>query len=84
MEDEHFGITIVEMMVEIINSLIIKAAGLITLAHNSAGAKYDIIKEEEDISKLSGFLCKNENSFSEAAIHALLLTKFIYLFWNFW
>jgi alpha-1,2-mannosyltransferase len=33
MRDEHFGITIIEMM----------AAGLITIAHKSAGAKDDII-----------------------------------------
>ena len=33
MKAEHFGITIVEMM----------AAGIITVAHNSAGAKFDII-----------------------------------------
>lgn len=34
MEYEHFGIALVEMM----------AAGLITIAHNSAGPAMDIIK----------------------------------------
>jgi len=34
MRAEHFGISIVEMM----------ASGLITVAHNSAGPKYDIIQ----------------------------------------
>ena len=51
MENEHFGITIVEMMVFFIFifffflQIIIfnKSAGLITIAHNSAGAKEDII-----------------------------------------
>lgn len=33
MEYEHFGITVVEMM----------AAGLLTIAHESAGPKEDII-----------------------------------------
>lgn len=33
MNSEHFGITVVEMM----------AAGLLTIAHNSAGPKEDII-----------------------------------------
>ena len=33
MTDEHFGIGVVEMM----------SAGLFTIAHNSAGPKYDII-----------------------------------------
>jgi alpha-1,2-mannosyltransferase len=35
MEAEHFGISIVEML----------AAGLIVVAHNSAGPRFDIIKE---------------------------------------
>lgn len=35
MEAEHFGISVVEML----------AAGLIVVAHNSAGPKQDIIKE---------------------------------------
>lgn len=35
MEAEHFGISIVEMI----------AAGLLVVAHNSAGPKEDIIKD---------------------------------------
>jgi len=37
MEAEHFGISVVEML----------AAGLIVVAHNSAGPKQDIIKDEQ-------------------------------------
>lgn len=40
MEAEHFGISIVEMV----------AAGVLVLAHNSAGPRFDIIKEEELLS----------------------------------
>ena len=35
MEAEHFGISIVEML----------AGGMLVLAHNSAGPRYDIIKD---------------------------------------
>lgn len=38
MKEEHFGISVVEMM----------AAGLFTVAHNSGGPKLDIIKEEDE------------------------------------
>jgi len=38
MKDEHFGISIVEMM----------SAGLVTIAHCSAGPKQDIIGRSED------------------------------------
>jgi alpha-1,2-mannosyltransferase len=37
MEAEHFGISVVEML----------AAGLIVVAHNSAGPKLDIIKDPQ-------------------------------------
>lgn len=43
MEYEHFGITLVEML----------AAGLIMVAHNSAGPKEDILVDN------IGFLCEN-------------------------
>lgn len=36
MEAEHFGISVVEML----------AAGCLIVAHNSAGPKLDIIKDE--------------------------------------
>ena len=37
MRDEHFGISIIEMM----------ASGLVTIAHNSAGPRHDIIGEAQ-------------------------------------
>ncbi len=36
MEAEHFGISVVEML----------AAGLLVVAHNSAGPRFDIIKDQ--------------------------------------
>jgi len=51
MRDEHFGIVIVELI----------AAGLITIAHKSAGPKYDII--QEDSKEPKGFLADNEEDF---------------------
>lgn len=53
MKAEHFGIAIVEMI----------AAGLIVVAHNSAGPKYDIIKEKIDN---FGFLCKEPEDYINA------------------
>ncbi|KRX03752.1 hypothetical protein PPERSA_04260 [Pseudocohnilembus persalinus] len=53
MEYEHFGIAIVEMM----------AGGLITIAHNSAGPKEDIIQNND---KQQGFLCDKEEDYIEA------------------
>ncbi|MCQ2818938.1 MAG: glycosyltransferase [archaeon] len=50
MRDEHFGISVVEMM----------AAGLIVIAHNSAGAKLDIIGPSE---KMVGFVVNNEDHY---------------------
>jgi len=47
MREEHFGISIVEMM----------SAGLIVIAHNSAGPKMDIIGTAK---KTVGFLANNE------------------------
>ena len=51
MIDEHFGITLIEMM----------AAGLIVVTHNSAGAKNDILVSEGDMKP--GFLVNNENEY---------------------
>ena len=39
MKEEHFGITLIEMM----------AAGLIMVTHNSAGAQDDILVKSENI-----------------------------------
>ena len=51
MIDEHFGITLIEMM----------AAGLIVVTHNSAGAKNDILVSDGDMKP--GFLVNNENEY---------------------
>lgn len=53
MTDEHFGIVVVEYM----------AAGLIPLAHDSAGPKMDIVREGVD-----GFLRRDERGFADAMI----------------
>ena len=50
MKAEHFGIAVVEMI----------AAGLIVVAHNSAGPKYDIIREKSDN---FGFLCQDTEDY---------------------
>ena len=52
MQEEHFGIAIVEMM----------SAGLITLAHSSGGPLQDIIGNCEN---LVGHLCRTEGEFAE-------------------
>ena len=50
MKDEHFGITIVEMM----------SAGLVTIAHSSAGPLYDIIGKSSDP---VGYLADDKQSY---------------------
>ena len=50
MENEHFGIVLIECM----------AAGLIVVAHNSGGPKKDIIKDGEN-----GFLATEASDFCE-------------------
>ena len=58
MKEEHFGITIVEMM----------AAGLITIAHASGGPLRDIIgSKDEPI----GFLASTEEEYTEHVIRAM-------------
>lgn len=52
MKDEHFGISLIEMM----------AAGLILVTHNSAGAKDDILVNYKDENNI-GFLVDNENDY---------------------
>ena len=61
MVDEHFGITLIEMM----------AAGLILVTHNSAGAKDDILVSFEDGSK-PGFLVENEEEYVDQIEEILL------------
>ena len=55
MKEEHFGISIVEMM----------SAGLITIAHDSAGPKMDIIGGAEEP---VGYLANDLVSYKKALI----------------
>jgi alpha-1,2-mannosyltransferase len=55
MKEEHFGITIVEMM----------SAGLITIAHDSAGPKMDIIG---DAQLPVGYLAGDKESYKKSLI----------------
>jgi len=58
MKEEHFGISIVEMM----------AAGLIVIAHASAGPKMDIIGGcKEHV----GYLAHDELTYSKLVINAM-------------
>ena len=64
MVEEHFGITLIEMM----------AAGLIVITHNSAGAKDDIlVKRDNEIEP--GFLVYDENEYVEQ-IEGILLNYY--------
>ena len=58
MKEEHFGISIVEMM----------SAGLITIAHDSAGPKMDIIGGAE---QPVGYLAIDEGSYRKTLIQAM-------------
>lgn len=50
MKDEHFGISVVEYM----------AAGVVPIAHNSAGPRMDIVTAD------TGFLCETAEEYSDA------------------
>ena len=63
MKTEHFGIAVVEMI----------AAGLIVAAHNSAGPKYDIIRERVDNN--IGFLCNDVEDYAQSVLIALRMTE---------
>lgn len=54
MKDEHFGIGVVEFM----------AGGLVTLAHDSAGPKMDIVIDWND--RKTGFLADSVHGYTEA------------------
>jgi alpha-1,2-mannosyltransferase len=56
MKDEHFGISVVEFM----------AAGVIPLAHNSAGPRMDIVTPSEDGGKPTGRLADTEEGYAAA------------------
>ena len=58
MKEEHFGITIVEMM----------SAGLITIAHASGGPLRDIIGSTEE---RVGFLCSKTQEFADQVVLAM-------------
>jgi alpha-1,2-mannosyltransferase len=59
MWNEHFGISIVEMM----------AAGLITIAHDSGGPKSDIITPPT-----TGFLATTETQYAQAMQHVFSMS----------
>lgn len=65
MTDEHFGIGVVECM----------AAGLVTVAHNSAGPKMDIVVPVKG--KASGFLAESEEEYADSfySIYKMSLQK---------
>ncbi|KAK6932994.1 ALG11 mannosyltransferase, N-terminal [Dillenia turbinata] len=63
MMDEHFGIVIVEYM----------AAGAIPIAHNSAGPKMDIVKEEDG--QQTGFLAWNVEEYVDAIVEVLQMPE---------
>ena len=59
MKEEHFGISVVEMM----------AAGLVTIAHNSAGPMLDIIGKSEQV---VGYLCNSEADYAIAMERSII------------
>ncbi|KAK9869054.1 hypothetical protein WJX84_010787 [Apatococcus fuscideae] len=65
MVDEHFGISVVEYM----------AAGVIPIAHDSAGPKEDIVQIEAGKNgyHITGYLCTTLEQYSSAIIEALSL-----------
>ncbi|XP_057476199.1 GDP-Man:Man(3)GlcNAc(2)-PP-Dol alpha-1,2-mannosyltransferase-like isoform X2 [Actinidia eriantha] len=63
MRDEHFGISVVEYM----------AAGVIPIAHNSAGPKMDIVLEEDG--QQTGFLAQNVEEYADAILKILKMPE---------
>ncbi|KAL9264315.1 GDP-Man:Man(3)GlcNAc(2)-PP-Dol alpha-1,2-mannosyltransferase-like protein [Drosera capensis] len=63
MTDEHFGIGVVEYM----------AAGVIPIAHNSAGPKMDIVLDED--SQQTGFLARPEEEYADAILEILRMPE---------
>jgi alpha-1,2-mannosyltransferase len=59
MKEEHFGISVVEMM----------AAGLVTITHNSAGPKLDIIGRNK---QTVGLLCDTEAEYADKVLSAFV------------
>jgi alpha-1,2-mannosyltransferase len=77
MTDEHFGIGVVEYMVTHLlpihfldsHSIAFQAAGLIPVAHNSAGPKQDIVVDFQG--SKTGYLAKTADEYCKA-IHDIL------------
>ncbi|KAI6676192.1 hypothetical protein NL676_036988 [Syzygium grande] len=63
MIDEHFGISVVEYM----------AAGVIPIAHKSAGPKMDIVLEEDG--HQTGFLAQNVEEYADAILRILRMPE---------
>ena len=61
MREEHFGISIVEMM----------ASGLVTIAHKSGGPKSDIIGRTDD---LVGYLADDKEGYKQRLLTAFDLS----------
>jgi len=59
MEDEHFGISVVEL----------QSSGLVAIAHKSAGPLYDIIGSS---GKCKGILCTTKEEFADEIKLAIL------------
>ncbi|EFJ50473.1 hypothetical protein VOLCADRAFT_103930 [Volvox carteri f. nagariensis] len=68
MVDEHFGISVVEYM----------AAGVVPIAHNSAGPKQDIVKPvqgDDGCEQVTGFLSTSAEEYSEAITRVLTMDQ---------
>ncbi|KAI9173078.1 asparagine-linked glycosylation protein [Blastocladiella emersonii ATCC 22665] len=63
MADEHFGIGVVEGM----------AAGMIVVAHDSAGPKRDIVVPLEGDGQTTGFLARTRDEYADAMYRALTM-----------
>mmetsp|Transcript_41038 Transcript_41038/g.41922 ORF Transcript_41038/g.41922 Transcript_41038/m.41922 type:complete len:419 (+) Transcript_41038:3-1259(+) len=61
MWNEHFGISVVEMM----------AAGLVVVAHKSGGPLEDIIRSEKDGEGILGYLADSPETYADCLAHAL-------------
>ncbi|GLC39586.1 hypothetical protein PLESTB_000810100 [Pleodorina starrii] len=68
MTDEHFGISVVEYM----------AAGVVPIAHNSAGPRQDIVRpvlDDEGCEQVTGFLATTAEEFAEAITRVLTMDQ---------